>query len=348
MINISTAPPCPLVVRIRNWVGDVVLGLPALQLLQVQGYQLHIVARGKWAPALLSGHGWPVLVQASGLRQKVAQLRDLGHHCQELDPGFNSRENALLLPVSFSSALEMRLAGLKAVGVAKEGRTLMLARAEPWAQTGHELERYWDIACRFLGVQLAPPKNIALQVSQQASAQAAALLAAKGINGRLVMVCPFAGGTAATAARSDKRWPGFEGFVRQGAERLGLPMVVCPGPGEFDEARQRYPAAQVLEGSSLAAYAALLQRAALVVANDTGPGHMAAALGRPVLSLMGPTSAARWAPWGPGVQVLQKPSVGGQTVWPAAEEALEVAQQVLAQQVLAQQVLAQQVLAQGA
>ncbi len=326
----ASSPARPLVVRIRNWVGDVVLGLPALQLLQAQGYQLHIVARGKWAPALLSGYDWPVLVQPKGLREKVAQLRELRRHCLALDPGFDRRENAFLLPVSFSSALEMRLAGLKAVGVAKEGRALMLARAEPWAQTGHELERYWDIARRFVGQQVPPPQNIGLQVSAAAGTPAAALLAAQGIGGRYVMVCPFAGGRAATADKADKRWPGFEDFVRQGPERLGLPLVVCPGPGEHDMAHQLYPAAQLLPGSDLAVYAALLQRAALVVANDTGPGHMAAALGRPLISLMGPTEAARWAPWGPGVKVLQKPNRDGHTDWPTADEALRLAQQLLA------------------
>ncbi len=320
----------PLVVRIRNWVGDVVLGLPALQLLQSQGYQLHLVARGKWAPALLAGFDWPVRVQPAGMCDKVAQLRALRRQCEALDPGFGRRENAFLLPVSFSSALEMRLAGLKAVGVAKEGRSSLLARAEPWAQTGHELERYWDIACRFVGLQLPPPPSIGLQVRASDAAKAAALLAAQGITGRFVVVCPFAAGRAATADKADKRWPGFEEFVRLGERRLDLPLVIYPGPGEHEAARQLYPAAHLLEGSDLAVYAALLQCAALVVANDTGPGHMAAALGRPLISLIGPTNAARWAPWGPSVNVLQRPARRGPTDWPATEDALALAQQLLA------------------
>ena len=105
MTDHTPVRPRPLVVRIRNWVGDVVLGLPALQLLQSQGFQLHIVARGKWAPALLAGYDWPVLVQPSGLRNKVAQLRDLGRQCQALDPGFTQRENAFLLPVDRKSVV---------------------------------------------------------------------------------------------------------------------------------------------------------------------------------------------------------------------------------------------------
>lgn len=319
----------PLLVRIRNWVGDVVLGLPALQLLQARGYQLHIVARAKWAPALLAAYDWPVHVQPAGLRAKVAQLQALRKQCQALDPSFSHRENAFLLPVSFSSAMEMKLAGLNAVGVAKEGRSLLLARAEPWAQAGHELERYWDIACRFVGQQLPAPADIGLQVRSSDTTHAAAMLSAHGVAGNFVMVCPFAGGRAATADKADKRWPGFAAFVRTGAQHVNLPLVVYPGPGEEEEARQRYPAAHLLEGGDMATYAAVLQRAALVMANDTGPGHMAAALGRPVISILGPTHAARWAPWGPNVHVLQRPSPNGRTQWPSVDEALALAQRLL-------------------
>lgn len=315
--------------RIRNWVGDVVLGLPALQLLQDHGYQLKLVARGKWAPSLLAGHDWPVAVQPAGWRDKVAQLRALRLQCSTQEPAFAQRENALLLPVSFSSALELRLAGLRAVGVAKEGRSPLLARAVPWAQSGHELERYWDVACRFLRVQQAPPRNIGLKVVPASAEAAVRLLSAAGIRGGFVMVCPFAAGRAATVDKAEKKWPGFADFVRQAESCLGLPLVVYPGPGEHAQARELYPAARMLEGADLAIYAALLQRAALVVANDTGPAHMAAALGRPLISVLGPTEAARWAPWGSGVTVLQKIQQGDAVVWPSAEEGLALAQQLL-------------------
>jgi heptosyltransferase-2 len=135
---------------------------------------------------------------------------------------------------------------------------------------------------------------------------------------------------AATADKADKKWPGFEAFARAAEARLGLPLVVYPGPGEHEAARRLYPDARMLEGSDLAVYAALLHKAALVVANDTGPGHMAAALGRPLISLLGPTEAARWAPWGSGVTVLQRPRIGTATDWPDADEALALAQRLLA------------------
>ena len=321
--------PKPLIVRIRNWVGDVILGLPGLQLIESMGFELHLVARGKWAPSLLAGYGWPVHVQPAGLQAKVAQLRQLRNELAQRDPGFEQRENALLLPVSFSAALEMRMAGLKPVGVAKEGRSLLLARAEPWAQTGHELERYWDIACRFVGHQGPAPREIGFQVQPSKAQAAQQLLASQGVTGAFTMICPFAGGKAATADRADKKWPGFGDYAAMAEARLGMPLVVYPGPGEHDDARRLYPAARMLEGADLAVYAGVLQRASLVVANDTGPGHMAAALGRPLISLLGPTEAARWSPWGPSVHVLQRPRQGSHTDWPSAEEAIALSQHLL-------------------
>jgi heptosyltransferase II len=320
----------PVIVRIRNWVGDVVLGLPALRLIESHGYELHIVARGKWASSLLAGYPWPVHVQPGKMADKVTQLRGLRAQCQQIDPGFTRRDNAFLLPVSLSSALEMRLAGLRAVGVAKEGRSPLLVRAEPWATQGHELARYWDIACRFLRVQQAPPTNIEFQVAAHKAAEATQLLAAHQIHGPFVMICPFAAGRAATADKAEKKWPAFAEFSQLAAQRLGVPLVVYPGPGEHASARELYPDALMLEGADLAVYAALLQRAAVVVANDTGPAHMAAALGRPTISVLGPTEAARWAPWGPRVVVLQKPQSGDTTVWPSADEGLALTQQLLA------------------
>jgi heptosyltransferase-2 len=234
-----------------------------------------------------------------------------------------------LLPVSFSSALEMRLAGLKAVGVAKEGRSLLLARAEPWARSGHELERYWDIACRFVGEQAPAPREIGFEVPAAKAEEATRLLAALGITGGFVMICPFAGGRAATADRAEKKWPGFEAFAERAPKALGLPLLIYPGPGEHEAARPLYAWAHMVEGADLATYAALLQRASLVVANDTGPGHLAAALGRPLISLLGPTLAARWAPWGPGVNVLQRPRLGTVTDWPSTDEALTFARRLL-------------------
>jgi heptosyltransferase II len=64
-------------------------------------------------------------------------------------------------------------------------------------------------------------------------------------------------------------------------------------------------------------YAALMQQAGLMLSNDTGPGHMAAAVGAPLVSVMGPSDPRLWHPWGDTATVL-----GGNGRWPDADAVL--------------------------
>jgi heptosyltransferase II len=307
--------PRPLIVRLRNWVGDVILGVPALQLLASHGYQLQLVGKG-WAPALLAGQGWPIHVRPSTWRERVAQLRSLRRTAQALDRGFDARENALVLPTSFSGALEMRLAGLRAVGYGQEARGFLLARSEPITYGGHALISYWELACRFLRLEQPPPLSIDLRVATADAEQADALLRQHGIAPGFIVICPFAGGTF---EKLDKTWPHFPAFARM-LVATGHQVIACPGPGEETLLREHYPGVISLEGVKLGAYGAVLQRAALLVSNDTGPGHLAAAIGAPVLSVLGPTKPEQWAPWGPTVRIVQRQQRGGVTAWPEAAE----------------------------
>lgn len=307
----------PLIVRLRNWVGDTTLSVPLLQRLQDAGYALQLVGKG-WARDLLAGHGWPVHAQPKKLGERIALLRRLKADALLADPGFAGRINALCLPYSFSSALDMRLAGLRALGHAYEGRSLLLSRAVPRPQAVHELQVYWELGNQLLGQTLAPPAQIGLRVSAAHEAQAAALLQAHGIGPGCVVICPFAGGTW---SKQDKTWPAFARFCAEVLPRFGRHVVVCPGPGEEPIARAQFATATMLPNVGLGVYAALLKQAAAMVSNDTGPGHMAAAVGTPLISVLGPSDPAQWRAWGPNVRLLQGP--GGS--WPevaAVEQAL--------------------------
>ncbi|MDO9073252.1 MAG: glycosyltransferase family 9 protein [Rubrivivax sp.] len=300
-------PRRPLIVRLRNWVGDVTLGVPLLQRLDAEGYDLHLIGKS-WARDLLAGHGWPVHVLPRNWQERVALLRRLQREASGTSTG---RElNALCLPYSFSSALEFRLAGLRALGYAYEGRSLLLARAVQRPQGVHELQVYWALGDALLGRVAAPPERIGLHVSAEHRAQAQALRAANGIEPGCIVICPFAGGTW---SKQDKTWPGFAHFVAQVLPGFGRSIVVCPGPGEEAIAREHYASARLLPGVGLGTYAALLQDAAVMVSNDTGPGHIAAAVGTPLVSVLGPSDPVLWRAWGPGVQVLQ-----GAGTWPEA------------------------------
>ena len=294
-------PPRPLIVRLRNWVGDVVLSLPALHLLQAHGYQLQLTGKG-WAPALLAGEGWPVQVRPARLLDRAAQLRALRREATALDAGFARRDNALVFPNSFSGALEMRLAGLKATGYADEGRSPLLARALPMPPPeGHMLLRFWRLACVFLGVEATPPEAIALRTLAADQQAADALLQAHGLRPGFVVVCPTAGGNF---ENMNKMWPQFPAYTRALLAH-GVQVLALPGPGEERFLAEQHAGVNALPGVGLGVYGGLLRRAGLVVANDTGPAHLAAAVGAPLLSVLGPTLPGQWAPWGPNVELVR-------------------------------------------
>jgi heptosyltransferase-2 len=310
-----------LVVRLRNWVGDVTLSLPLLQRLAGAGYDLRLLGKG-WACELLAGQGWPVQVLAPTARERVHQMRAL----RRARPGAAGPGglDALCLPDSFSSALECRLAGLRALGHAWEGRSLLLTRAVPRQRGVHELQVYWQLGDALLGQAAPLPARIDLQPTAAQRAQAQALRQAHGIEAGFIAICPFAGGTW---NQLDKTWPGFADFVAQALPALGRSVVVCPGPGDEERiAREHFPSARLLPGVNLGVYTALLQDAGAMLSNDTGPGHLAAAAGTPLVSVMGPSDPTLWHPWGPGVQVL-----GGRGAWPDAAEVLCALNKALAQ-----------------
>jgi ADP-heptose:LPS heptosyltransferase len=79
------------------------------------------------------------------------------------------------------------------------------------------------------------------------------------------------------------------------------------------------PLASIEPPVSIARLAALLARARAVLCHDSGPMHMAAAVGTPVVALFGSQSRALWGPLGGGNRVLQAPMpCGGACVAPDA------------------------------
>lgn len=229
----------------------------------------------------------------------------------------------LTFPYSFSSALEMRLAGLRPTGFAYEGRSLLLHRAVPRPSDLHTLEEYWVLGSAFLGSDAPVPATIEWHLHPNAVDEVQTLQLGHGLKSGFVLACPFAGGTFES---QDKRWPDFAEFIDRLIDQTGRQVVLCPGPGdEAATAHRDHPRAVTLEGVGMGAYGALMRRAALVVSNDTGPGHLAAAVGAPLLSVLGPTKPTLWRPWGPNVHIERH-----WPRWPQVSEVLARSESILA------------------
>lgn len=114
------------------------------------------------------------------------------------------------------------------------------------------------------------------------------------------------------AAWPNKRWPPARfGAVAAAIHRAwGLASVVSWGPGEEALASAVVDAsegaAQLSPRTDIRALCALARHARVMVSGDTGPLHIAAAVGTPIVALFGPTLPARNGPWLPQDQVLSR------------------------------------------
>jgi len=124
----------------------------------------------------------------------------------------------------------------------------------------------------------------------------------------LLMVHPGSGAPA-------RRWPPgrFAEVADHAVEGHGARVVVLSGPGEKDLAatvvREMRRSAVMIETRSVPTLVGLLAEADLLLCNDSGPMHIAAAVGTPVCALYGAQSAVAWAPLGPAGHRTLQPSL---------------------------------------
>jgi heptosyltransferase-1 len=117
----------------------------------------------------------------------------------------------------------------------------------------------------------------------------------------LALIAPGAGWGA-------KRWPSERyAAVAAGLKDRGLAVLVNAGPGEESLAAPIAAAGAIPVSATLAQLIALTRRVALAIGGDTGPLHLAAALGRPVVGIYGPTDPSRNGPYGTRARVLRSP-----------------------------------------
>jgi len=122
--------------------------------------------------------------------------------------------------------------------------------------------------------------------------------------GDFVLATPVAGW-------GSKQWPGrhyaqFAGLIHQG---LGMPLVLDCAPGDAgyvqEIARSAPPGSVVVHPSTIPQLIGATRRARAVLGVDSGPLHLAAALGKPGVAVFGPTDPARNGPYGGTLTVLR-------------------------------------------
>ena len=200
------------------------------------------------------------------------------------------------------SAIVGRMAGAAMfVGAEKprEGAAAWLYKRKVRLSATHVVEQGCELLGAVVGETLRPVK-VTLPIDLAAERWCDGLL--DGAADRFALIAPTAGWGA-------KRWPAERyGAVAAALGRAGVRTLVNATSSEHTAARSVVEAsggAATLVPSTVGQMIALMRRAGVVIAGDTGPLHLAAALERPVVGLFGPTDPARNGPYGTPSRVLR-------------------------------------------
>lgn len=297
-----------LIVRVGA-MGDVLHALPAVSALRNARPDVSIgwAIEPRWSPLLQSAEG------SCGKRSVATPLVDGWHavnaalwkragislataaDIRVLRTELRARDFDLCVDLqgSIRSAVVGRLAGTRRfVGSASPrelpARFLYGERVE--IQSTHVVEQACDLLGHAVGLPLRPAE-VELPRSSAAELWAASVTEDAG---RTVLLAPTAGWGA-------KEWPPERfGALAAALVRGGFQVLVNVA-SEADETGLRVVLASggkaQLAACSIGQLIALTRRCSLVIAGDTGPLHLAAALNIPVVGLYGPTNPARTGPW---------------------------------------------------
>lgn len=285
--------------RLPNHVGDCCMCLPALRLLEASGFTPALVGK-RWAEDLMAGMGWRFDPIEGHVSEDLSRIRYVAHNAQATQ--------GLLFPNSFGSALLFRLGGLKTTGLKTDMRAMILNTgiAEPGIM--HEVERFFYVAHEAIkawGVKPAfdkVPERLNLILMKRHEAAAKNLIEQYNIPERFALLAPIARGKHHGKA---KHWEHFNELVAPLRDR-GIEPIVFPSAREEELAKSACPDATILPPTTLGNFAAIAKRAQVVVANDSGVSHVAAAVGVKQITLVGVTDTQRTGPWNPEALVLGK------------------------------------------
>lgn len=285
--------------------------LPALRLLQASGFTPALVGK-RWAEDLMSGMGWRFDPIEGKVSEDISRIHYVAHNA--------NASAGLLFPNSFGSALLFKLGRLKTTGLKTDMRSVLLDHGIPEPGTMHEVERFFYVAheaVKAWGGKPAfdkVPERLSLVLLKRHEAAAKNLIEQYKIPQRFALLAPIARGQH---HGKNKHWEHFNELVAPLRER-GIEPIIFPSVREEALAKAACPDATILPPTTLGNFAAVAKRTQVVIANDSGVSHIAAAVGAKQITLVGVTDTTRTGPWNPDAVVL-----GENGRWPSVEEVTE-------------------------
>ena len=300
---------CRIVVVKPCCLGDVLMATPVVAALRARFPESTIdFAVGRHARPAIEGHpDVAALVDAGPGAGR--DWRALLHLLARLRAG--RYDVCLVLERSPLFATLPLLAGIRVrAGIDSGGRGFALNARVPWDESLHEVDLYLSAA----GALGCPVEGHRLRFVPSAHAQEAVerLRLQHDLGSRVIAIAP-GGGTNPGMDLPEKRWPP-ERFAET-ADRLhdteAAQIAIVGGPLDAPVCRamraaMRAPSIDLTGAIPFAELAAFLQRCLLYVGNDSGPMHLAVAVGCPVVAVFGPTPAHLYRPYGVHARTVRR------------------------------------------
>jgi heptosyltransferase-2 len=306
--------PKKIMVRATNWIGDAVMSLPALEALRARFPDSEIVLVSKpWVSEIYLNH--PAISRqivydaagehrgARGFWRLVRKLR-----AERFDA-------AILLQNAFQAAWMAWCAGIPVrIGYVRDGRSSLLSEAvevPPPAAYGHQVYYYLQLLFR-AGIIERPETQheVRLHLAESEQRWAAKQLQTVGLSGRRFLVGLSPGASFGGA----KRWlpDRYANLADRLIDALGADVLIFGSPAEraLAEAVARamnHTPVLVAGETTLREFMALLAKCHLVITNDSGPMHVAAALGLPLVAIFGSTNERATGPVSLRARIIKHP-----------------------------------------
>ena len=311
----TVIPPSPRVLVIRcDHIGDAVMATAVLRPLRdaLHPATLDVLA-GPWAASVFEGHPavdhvlryaapWWSAVRGASAQERAAQWAELPRILHQIrgnkyDVGIDLRGDLRQI------VLFLVLGGMPVrVSSDRTGGRRMLTHVWPYDASLHEVEKNFAIAALLgavgrprLDVVAPPPGSDALHaIIPNHSVAGYAVFALKG-------------------SEPNRAWPPAHAAAVADAmfREFGLTSIYLGGPSDVSFGNDvagltRAPMVNLAGKTSLTDALAVLQHATVTIAVDSGPMHLAAAVGSPVVALFGPGNPAEARPWSDNARVISE------------------------------------------
>ncbi|MFQ6083892.1 MAG: lipopolysaccharide heptosyltransferase II [Candidatus Aminicenantia bacterium] len=296
-----------IIVRSPNWVGDAIMCLPALQSIKENFPRAEIwIAAQNWVKEIFYNldyiTGIVPLPNITSFRIMLNSAKKIRR--MQFDVGF-------LLPNSFASAFLFYLARIpQRWGYARDGRQFLLSRAVSIKKSDkvkHQVVYYLDLI-KSLGLKVIEPK-IFLKLTSTEKGWAENKLKSLNISSQGPIIGIHPGSFYGPA----KRWitEKYASLASEFQRKLGATVIIFGTKEEISLAEEISSkmsfSPYIFTGqTSLRQLIALIDKCDLFLTNDSGPMHIANALGIPVAAIFGPTNPHKTAPFHPPSVVIYK------------------------------------------